>query len=145
MEIMEILPAEYCKNGKVVKMTLYNTKHTELVWRGITLSGFASDKINIEQGAEPSNLMYIGISGETINCPNPKRTWIIKSTFLADSLSYKILEQDNLNHIEDFLLVRDLNIGEVDLFPNCTIINVGSRADGKHRTVIWCSSKRNYK
>ena len=126
-------------------MTIYNTKNTELVWRGVTLSGFASEKINISQGSEPSNLMYIGISGETINCPNPKRTWTIISTFLADSLSYRILEQDNLNHIEDLLLVRDLNNGEVDLFSQCTIVSVGSRTDGKYRTVSWQAAKRNYK
>ena len=126
-------------------MTLYNTKNTELVWRGVTLSGFASEKINITQGAEPSNVTFIGISGETMNCPNPKRTWQITSKFLANSTSYKILEQDNLNHTEDILLVRDLNTGEIHLFTNCTISTVGSRCDSNFRTVSWLASKRNFK
>ena len=126
-------------------MTLYNTKNTQLVWRGLTLSGFGSEKINIAQGSGTSTLMYIGISGETINCPNPKRTWNITSTFLANSPSYKILEQDNLNHVEDMLLVRDLNTGITDIFTSCTIKSITSRKDGEARTVFWEASKRNYK
>ena len=97
------------------------------------------------QSSESSNLLYIGISGEFFNCPNPKRSWTITSTFLADSPSYKILEQDNLNHIEDSLLIRDLNLGEVDWFQNCTITNITSKTDGNFRTVQWTACKRNYK
>ena len=126
-------------------MTLYNTKRSELVWRGLTLKGFASEKINITQDSESSNILYIGISGESMNCPNPKRKWIITSTFLADSSSYKILEQDNLNHIEDTLIVRDLNLGGIDVFTDCTILTTGTKKDGEARTVKWLASKRNLK
>ena len=126
-------------------MTLYDTRNSELIWRGLTLSGFAAEKINVTQDATPSSILYIGISGESMSCPNPKRRWVISSTFLADSLSYKILEQDNLNHVEDTLIVRDLNLGEVDIFTNCTIITIGTKKDGEYPTVRWQAPNRNYK
>lgn len=126
-------------------MTVYNTKNTELVWRGITLSGFSSDKICIEQGSEMSTLLYVGISGEYFNCPNPKRFWTIKSTFLANSPSYKILEQDNLNHTEGTLIIRDINLDETIWFIDSTITTVDIRKDEQSRTVIWRACKRDNK
>ena len=123
-------------------MTIYNTKHTQLFWNGITLDGFASQKISIKQTAKSTNT-YIGIFGESINLPNPKRIWNISAQFLVTSAAYKILAADNLLHNESTLIIRDLNLGSTDIFTNCAILSIGDETDSSSRSVIWIATKRN--
>ncbi len=123
----------------------YNVKNVELVWRGLTLTGFGSQKVEINQsGTEMSstNLVY-GIFGESFTIPNNKRGWYITATFHPLSLSYPILEQDNLYNFEDTLIVRDLNNGTTDIFTNCTIYATEKKKDSDERTVTWVAAKRN--
>lgn len=123
-------------------MPSFNIANVELVWRGITLTGFASGKVDITQ-LNASSSAVIGIAGECIKVPAHNRCWSIKTTFNPFSLSYPILEQDNLYNTEDTLIVRDLNTGTNDIFTFCTISTVGSKKDGGERTVEWHAVKRN--
>ncbi len=124
-------------------MTTFDIKNIELVWRGLTLRGFAGSKVEIAQGREPSVITVFGISGECLNFPNPRRNWRISSTFHPYSTSYPILEQDNLNHVEDTLIVRDLNNGTTDIFTKCTISTIGNKKDAGERVVTWIAPLRN--
>ena len=124
-------------------MTQFNIRNVELVWRGLTLSGFASSKVEVAQGEASSVTTVFGIAGESINVPNPKRNWTIRSSFHVFSLSYSILEQDNLNHVEDTLIVRDLNSGTTDIFTKCVISSIGNKRDGNERVVTWSAPLRN--
>lgn len=123
-------------------MPLYNIRNTELVWRGLTMTGFSDVKIGIVQN-QGSNILVVGIAGECFTHPNTQRIWTISSTFNINSLSYPILEQDNLNNIEDTLIVRDLNIGTTDIYTNCTIMSIVSNRDSYSKTVTWHAIKRN--
>lgn len=122
-------------------MPLYNIRNTELVWRGLTLTGFSEVKVGITQ-AGGSNVQVIGIAGECFTHPNNKRVWTISSSFNINSLSYPILEQDNLNNIEDTLILRDLNIGTSDIYTNCSIMSITSE-DNIRKLVTWHAVKRN--
>lgn len=123
----------------------YNIQNVELVWRGLTLTGFGSQKVEIDQSGEDmasGNIVY-GIFGECFTAPNPKRGWQITATFHPLSLSYPILEQDNLYNFEDTLIVRDLNNGTTDIFTNCIIFATNKKKDSNERTVTWLAAKRN--
>lgn len=123
----------------------YNIKNVELVWRGLTLTGFGSQKVEIDQSGqnmESSKIIY-GIFGECFTVPNPTRCWMITATFHPMSLSYPILEQDNLYNFEDTLIVRDLNNGTTDIFTYCTIYATVKKKDSNERVVIWRAAKRN--
>ncbi len=122
-------------------MPLYNIRNTELVWRGLTLTGFSEVKVGITQTGG-SNVQVIGIAGECFTHPNNKRIWTISSSFNINSLSYPILEQDNLNNIEDTLILRDLNIGTSDIYTNCSIMSITSE-DNIRKLVTWHAVKRN--
>ncbi len=123
---------------------VYNVKNVELVWRGLTLTGFGSQKVEIIQSGEGKSTQIIyGIFGECFTVPNPKRGWLITATFHPLSLSYPILEQDNLYNFVDTLIVRDLNIGSTDIFTECTIYATGRKKDSDERIVIWQAAKRN--
>ncbi len=122
-------------------MPLYNIRNTELVWRGLTLTGFSEVKVGIAQGGD-SNVQVIGIAGECFTHPNNKRVWTISSSFNINSLCYPILEQDNLNNIEDTLILRDLNIGTSDIYTNCSIMSITSD-NNIRKTVTWHAVKRN--
>ncbi len=122
-------------------MPLYNIRNTELVWRGLTLTGFSEVKVGITQTGG-SNVQVIGIAGECFTHPNNKRVWTISSSFNINSLSYPILEQDNLNNIEDTLILRDLNIGTSDIYTNCSIMSITSE-DNIRKLVTWHAVKRN--
>lgn len=122
----------------------YNIKNVELVWRGLTLTGFGSQKVEIRQTTDGQSTEIIyGIFGECFTVPNPKRGWLITATFHPLSLSYPILEQDNLYNFVDTLIVRDLNTGTTDIFTECTISAAGQKKDSAERTVIWHAAKRN--
>ena len=123
---------------------LYDVKNIELVWRGLTLSKFAGSKVKISQNGDAVKT-YTGIFGETMTIPNHSRFWNISSSFLANSESYKILEQDSLYHTSGTLIVRDLNSGTSDTFTDCYISLLENKQDCKERTVVWFASKRNYK
>ncbi len=124
-------------------MASFSIKNIELVWRGITLTGFASSKVEVGQSEAASVTTIYGLAGESLNVPNPKRAWTIKSSFHAFSVSYPILEQDNLNHVEDTLIVRDLNSGTTDTFTKCVITSIGNKRDGGERLVTWSAPLRN--
>ena len=123
---------------------LYDVKNIELVWRGLTLSKFAGTKVKISQNGDAVKT-YTGIFGETMTIPNVTRFWNITSAFLANSESYKILEQDSLYHTSGTLIVRDLNNGTSDTFSDCYINLLENKQDCRERTVIWFAAKRNYK
>lgn len=123
-------------------MPLYNIRNTELVWRGLTLTGFSEVKVGVTQEGV-SNVQVIGIAGESFTHPNNKRVWQISSSFSINSLCYPILEQDNLNNIEDTLIVRDLNIGTSDIYTNCVIMSIVSDNTNARKTVTWHAVKRN--
>ena len=123
----------------------YNVKNVELVWRGLTLTGFGSQKVEITQSGEDmasSNLLY-GIFGECFSIPNNRRGWFITAAVHPLTLSYPILEQDNLYNFEDTLIVRDLNTGTTDIFTCCMIYATGKKKDSDERTVTWIAAKRN--
>ncbi len=122
---------------------LYDLKNVQVVWRGQTLNGFSSQKINISQSANPSMNLITGIFGEYFNCPNPGRFWTINSSFLANSESYRILERDNLLRRSGTLIIRDLNLGTSDVFYDCFISSIGSKNDAKERIVSWTCARRN--
>ncbi len=123
----------------------YNIKNVELVWRGLTLTGFGSQKVEIDQDGQDmsSGAIVYGIFGECFSLPNPKRGWRITATFHPLSLSYPILEQDNLYNFEDTLIVRDLNNGTTDIFTNCIIYATLKKKDSDERVVTWLAAKRN--
>ena len=123
-------------------MPLYNIRNTELVWRGLTLSGFSDVKVGVSQEGQ-SNTLVIGIAGENFIHPNNKRQCKISSSFSINSYCYPILEQDNLNNIEDTLIVRDLNIGTSDIYTNCVIMSITSDENSTRKTVTWHAIKRN--
>ncbi len=123
-------------------MPIYNIRNTELVWRGLTMTGFSDVKISL--GSDRlSNIQVIGISGECFVHPNPSRIWVISSMFNINSLSYPILEQDNLDNVEDTLIIRDLNIGTTDIYTKCTIMSITNNQDNYFKTVTWHAIKRN--
>lgn len=123
---------------------MYNLKNTELVWRGLTLSNFASSKVKIIQKGNSFNTVS-GIFGETMSFPNTQRYWNIISTFLPNSSSYKILEEDALYRTTGTLIVRDLNTGSCDIFSDCFVNLLENKQDDKDRTVVWFATKRNSK
>ncbi len=124
---------------------VYDIKNVELVWRGLTLTGFGSLKAEINQAGEnmsSGNIVY-GMFGECFIVPNPKRGWQITATFNPLSLSYPILEQDNLYNYENTLIIRDLNNGSTDIFTNCIIQATVKKKDSDERIVTWIAAKRN--
>lgn len=123
---------------------MYNLKNTELVWRGLTLSNFASSKVKIIQKGNSFNTVS-GIFGETMSFPNTQRYWNIISTFLPNSSSYKILEEDALYRTTGTLIIRDLNTGSCDIFSDCFVNLLENKQDDKDRTVVWFATKRNSK
>ncbi len=124
---------------------LFDIRNIELVWRGITLTGFGQSKVEITQSGEGSNELIFGVAGECISIPNYKRRWTITATFHPYSVCYPILEQDNLYNFEDTLIVRDLNTGTSDIFTYCTISSVNKKQDSEERSVTWQAAKRNGK
>ncbi len=123
---------------------VYDIKNVELVWRGLTLSGFGSKKVEIEQPQHMSSSSIVyGIFGEYFTVPNNKRSWLITATFQPLSLSYPILEQDNLYNLEDTLIIRDLNNGVTDIFTGCSIYVIAKKKDCDERVVTWLAAKRN--
>ncbi len=123
---------------------IYNVRNMELVWRGLTLTGFGSQKVEITQPQDMAsgNLVY-GIFGECFSIPNNKRGWQIVASFHPLSLSYPILEQDNLYNFADTLIVRDLNTGVTDIFTDCIIFSTDKKKDSDERIVTWLAAKRN--
>ena len=127
-------------------MAVFNIDNVSIVWRGITISGFAADKITIAQSgstSSSSNTIVIGIAGECFTHPNTSRTWTVTTKLHGLSISYPILLQDNLNNIEDTLIVRDLNNGTTNTFTNCTISQISTAEDGCTNTVVWTAVKCN--
>ena len=127
-------------------MAVFNIDNIELVWRGITLSGFGTDKVSVSQGGgtnSSSNTIVIGIAGECFTHPNTSRTWTITTQLHGLSTSYPILIQDNLNNIEDTLIIRDLNSGMTNTYTNCTVSQISTAADGRTNTVVWTAVKCN--
>ncbi len=122
---------------------IFDIRNTQMVWRGITLSGFGSTKAEITQSGDGSNKIIFGVSGECITVPNFTRTWTITASFNLCSTCYQILEQDNLYNLEDVLIIRDLNTGKSDTFTHCTITSV--KEDSEERIVTWQAAKRNGK
>lgn len=123
---------------------MYNVKNIEIVWRGLTLSKFASSKVRIIQKGNSFNTVS-GIFGESMSVPNPQRYWNIISTFLPDSSSYKILEEDALYRTSGTLIIRDLNNGSCDIFSDCFVNLLENKPDDKFRTIVWFATKRNSK
>lgn len=122
---------------------IYDTKNVQVVWRGQTLSGFGHTKINISQGSIPSMELVFGIFGEFFNCPLLGRYWSVKSAFLPNSATYRMLENDNLARTQGTLVIRDLNLGTSDIFYNCFISSIGDKKDSDSRIVTWICAKRN--
>ena len=122
----------------------YNVKNIELVWRGLTLTGFGSQKVEITQptNGESGSIIY-GIFGECFTVPNMTRGWFITASFHPLCLSYPILEQDNIYNFEDTLIVRDLNTGTSDIFTYCRIYSTSKKKDSDERLVTWYAAKRN--
>lgn len=120
----------------------YNIKNIQLVWRGITLEGFASSKVNLSQKNEGSVILH-GCLGECVSIPNPAREWKITAKFHPMSTAYLILEQDSLYNFQDTLIIRDLNTGSSDIFTYCSISILTNKKDSDERTVEWTAAKRN--
>lgn len=125
-------------------MTTFNTKNIALIWRGITLTGFAS-KIAIIKQEEKNFETIFGLGGDFINYPIRKRKWQITSYFLANSPIFSLLEQDSLNLVENTLILKDLNTGSYDIFENCYISSLGEKNDTNERAVTWLAIRRNSK
>jgi len=123
-------------------MTVFNIKHVQMVWRGITLQGFSGVKVSAVEKTS-SNKTVIGIAGECFKHPDNTRQWTITSEFNVFSLSYPILEQDNLNNIEDTLIVRDLNNGTTEIYTHCTIDSITTAENGYNKIVQWSAVKKN--
>ena len=123
---------------------MYDVKNIELVWRGITLRDFASSKVKILQKGNSVKTVH-GIFGEILSVPNAARYWNIISTFLADSKSYRILEEDSLYRTSGTLIVRDLNTGTSDVFSDCFVDVLPEKEDCKERIVVWFAARRNLK
>ena len=123
-------------------MAIFNIRNVQLIWRGLTLEGFSNVKVSLAANVS-GNKTVIGIAGEFFKHPDTTRQWNITSEFNILSLSYPILEQDNLNHVEDTLIVRDLNTGMTEVYTNCTIDSITSSANGYNRVVQWSAVRKN--
>lgn len=126
-------------------MTTYDVKDVEMVWRGLTLTGTGDDHAYSVTQQNDSFTPYKGVQAEGLNIVNNQRQWQITRTFKVDSTSLPILVQDNLNHVEDTLVVRDLNTGVCDTFTECVILNISGEQDSSTRTVTWNALFRNGK
>ena len=125
-------------------MTIYNIKNTNISWRGITLEGFGNEKICISQNNHQGSMIpIIGIFGEYFYYPNVQRSWQISSSFLVNSPTYRLLEQDNNKRIQGSLIIRDLNLGTSDIFTDACIYILNDKKDAASRQVTWISVKRN--
>lgn len=125
-------------------MTVYDTKKTQVIWCGQTLEGFGDEKICVSQSGGDSIRPIIGIFGEYFYSNNPRRNWTISSSFLVNSKSYKLLEWDNLLRRVGSLIIRDLNLGTLDIFNDCAILSMKNKKDSASRQVVWTGVKRNY-
>ena len=126
-------------------MTVYDVKNVQFVWRGITLTGTGNEfAYNIsQQGASISP--YKGVQGEGLNVVNNTRQWQISRSFKVDSKSLPMLTEDNQNHVEDTLIIRDLNTNREDVFSDCVIVGISGERDSGTRVVTWNALYRNGK
>ena len=139
------------------KMTVYDVKNVQFVWRGITLTGTGNEfAYNIsQQGTSVSP--YKGVQGEGLNVVNNTRQWQISRSFKVDSKSLPMLIEDNQNYltegihlydwnyIEDTLVIRDLNTNREDVFSDCVIAGISGERDAGTRVVTWSALYRNGK
>lgn len=126
-------------------MAKYDVKNVQVVWRGITLTGFGDDYVYSTEQDGDSFEQRKGVQGDGLNIVNNQRKWKINSTFLVNSVSLPILEQDNLNYVEDTLIVRDLNTGNSDSYTDCVVLNITGKQDSNTRTVSFGAMKCNGK
>lgn len=123
----------------------YDVKNAQIIWRGITITGFGDDhKYDITQNGD-SFTQYKGVAGEGMNIVNNQRMWGVTTSLKADSSSLPILEADNDKRIEGTLIVRDLNIGKADVFEGCVVQNVSGNKDSSTRTVTFAALTKNGK
>ncbi len=123
-------------------MTIYNTKYTPLIWRGITLRDFASSDIAVSQSGS-SIQTCIGIFGESFSFPHIKRGWEIRSSFLASSDIFKILDNDNLCNRSGLIVINDMNLDVTDVYSGCRIVSVNILPGGNERQVVWYAKAKN--
>ena len=126
-------------------MAVYDSKNIEFTWRGLTLTGCGDDHAYSITQEGDSITPYKGIQGEGLNIVDHTRQWRISRSFKVDSVSLPTLIEDNLNHVEDTLVIRDLNTGRTDTFSECVILNISGEKDAGTRVVTWSALFRNGK
>ena len=126
-------------------MAVYDSKNIEFIWRGLTLTGCGDDHAYSITQEGDSIRPYKGIQGEGLNIVDHTRQWRISRSFKVDSVSLPTLIEDNMNHVEDTLVVRDLNTGRTDTFSDCVILKISGEKDSATRVVTWSALYRNGK
>jgi len=123
----------------------YDVKQVQITWRGITFTGFGDSHVYSSEQDGDSFDQRKGVKGEGLNIVNNKRKYKITTTLLPTSNILPILEQDNDNHVEDTLIIRDLNTGTSDIYTDCVILSITGKQDAEDRTVTFGAIYKNGK